>query len=218
MGVACAFTPAKLIIPALLSAAASLEPVVHALEDTFGTLDYQSEEIPFTFTDYYTSEMGAGIRRVFFAVGDLYDPSELASLKLTTDELEERFALHRPGAGAGEPGSTAGAGEAGGARRPGEAGGARWLGEAGGARRRSVNLDPGMLTLGRLMLASTKDNAQRIPLRDGIYAEITLLYRKGKFEALPWTYPDYRSAAYHDVLLNLRARYKRQLEADSAHA
>ena len=200
MGVACAFTPAKLIIPALLSAAASLEPVVRALEDAFGTLDYQSEEIPFTFTDYYTSEMGAGIRRVFFAVGDLYDPSELASLKLTTDELEERFALHRPGAGVGQPGSTAGAGE------------------AGCARRRSVNLDPGMLTLGRLMLASTKDNAQRIPLRDGIYAEITLLYRKGKFEALPWTYPDYRSAAYHDVLRDLRARYKQQLEADSAHA
>ncbi|NBB90725.1 MAG: DUF4416 family protein [Spirochaetes bacterium] len=177
-GVARAFTPAKLIIPALLSAAASVEPVVRALEDAFGTLDYQSEEIPFTFTDYYTSEMGAGIRRLFFAVGDLYDPSELASLKLTTDELEEGFA-------------------------------------SGG---RSVNLDPGMLTLGRLMLASTKDYAQRIPLRDGIYAEITLLYRQGRFEALPWTYPDYRSAAYQDVLRDLRDRYKRQLEADSAHA
>ncbi len=177
-GVARAFTPAKLIIPALLSADAAVAPVVAALEDAFGALDYQSDEIPFTFTDYYTPEMGTGIRRIFFAVAELYDPSELARIKLTTDELEQRFASDG----------------------------------------RSVNLDPGMLTLGRLILASTKDNAQRIPLRDGIYAEITLLYRKGGFEALPWTYPDYRSAAYHEVLHDLRSRYKQQLEADSAKA
>ncbi len=180
-----------------------MEPVVEALEDAFGALDHRSDEIPFNFTDYYTAEMGAGIRRVFFAVGELYDPSELAGVKQTTDELEERFTLERPAAGAGEPRAPAGAGKPGG---------------RAGARRRSVNLDPGMLTLGRLILASTKDNAQRIPLRDGIYAEITLLYRKGAFEPLPWTYPDYRSAAYNEVLLDLRARYKQQLEADSAHA
>lgn len=177
-GVTRAFTPAKLIIPALFSADTSVEPVVEALEDAFGALDYRSDEILFTFTDYYTPEMGDGIRRIFFAVADLYDPSELATIKLTTDELEQRFASDG----------------------------------------RSVNLDPGMLTLGRLILASTKDNAQRIPLRDGVYAEITLLYRKGGFEALPWTYPDYRSASYHEVLREIRGRYKAQLEAESARA
>jgi hypothetical protein len=62
-GVARAFTPAKLIIPTLVSADASVEPVVEALEDAFGALDHRSDEIPFNFTDYYTAEMGAEIGR-----------------------------------------------------------------------------------------------------------------------------------------------------------
>jgi hypothetical protein len=149
------------------------------LADVFGPLDPHSEEIPFTFTDYYREEMGAGLRRVFFAVTGLRDPSRLAEAKLDADRVERRFAraLHPVV--------------------------------------RTVNLDPGMLSLGRMVLASTKDNAQRIPLRDGIYGEVTLLYRKGGWQPLPWTYPDYRSEAYHAVLSEIRRRYKAQLETNS---
>ncbi|NBC28735.1 MAG: DUF4416 family protein, partial [Spirochaetes bacterium] len=53
---------------------------------------------------------------------------------------------------------------------------------------RRVNLDPGLLLPGRFILATTKDAAHRIPLSDGIYAEITLLFSKGDFRPLPWTY------------------------------
>jgi hypothetical protein len=76
--------------------------------------------------------------------------------------------------------------------------------------RRRVNLDPGLLSLGRLILASTKPAAHRIPLSGGIYAELTLVYEKGGFRALPWTYPDYRSSAYLAVLEELRNLYRRQ--------
>lgn len=69
---------------------------------------------------------------------------------------------------------------------------------------RPVNLDPGYLTLSKLVLATTKDYAHRIYLRDGIYAEITLRYHKGRFEAMPWTYPDYRTEAYHRFFLQVR--------------
>jgi len=58
--------------------------------------------------------------------------------------------------------------------------------------RRMVNLDPGLLTMHSLILASCKDFSHRIYLRDGIFAEVTLLYTKGRFTALPWTYPDYQ--------------------------
>jgi hypothetical protein len=34
--------------------------------------------------------------------------------------------------------------------------------------RRAANLDPGLLSLGRLILATTKDRCQRIPLAEGI--------------------------------------------------
>lgn len=170
--------------------------MVTSLREAFGEIDFESEEMPFTFTDYYEAEMGSGIRRFFVSLAELWDPARLADVKLRTDELEARFVR----------GEGAGPGDAGAGRRPVQDP------ELASARR-SVNLDPGMLTLGRLILASTKDNAQRIPLRDGIYAEITLLYRKGNFEPLPWTYPDYRSEAYRAVLGEIRARYKAQLEA-----
>ncbi len=69
---------------------------------------------------------------------------------------------------------------------------------------RAVNLDPGIVTLHSLVLASTKSYAHRVYLGDGVYAEPTLLYRSGRWEPLPWTYPDYRTDACHLVLSRLR--------------
>ncbi|MBL7223446.1 MAG: DUF4416 family protein [Candidatus Brocadiae bacterium] len=80
----------------------------------------------------------------------------------------------------------------------------------GAAVPRPVNLDPGLLDGSRLILATTKDNAHRIYLRDGIYAEITLTYRKGAWTPAPWTYRDYQSKAYHQFLTTARALYRAQ--------
>jgi hypothetical protein len=57
---------------------------------------------------------------------------------------------------------------------------------------RPINLDPGLLQLGKFLLASTKDQGHRIYLRDAIFAEVTLRYHAGAFEPWPWTYADYR--------------------------
>ncbi len=57
---------------------------------------------------------------------------------------------------------------------------------------RPLNLDPGYLTLAKLVLASTKDHAHRIYLGQGIYAEVTLNYRARAWQKCPWTYPDYQ--------------------------
>lgn len=59
--------------------------------------------------------------------------------------------------------------------------------------KRAVNIDPGYITLSKVALASTKDFSHRIYLSNGIYAEITLLYKQKEFVSLPWTYPDYKS-------------------------
>jgi hypothetical protein len=79
--------------------------------------------------------------------------------------------------------------------------------------KRKVNLDPGLLSLPRFVLATTKENAHRIPLDAGIYAEITLLFGKGSFHPLPWTYPDYCSEPYISILNGVRARYRTQLKS-----
>lgn len=77
---------------------------------------------------------------------------------------------------------------------------------------RRINLDPGYLTLSKLVLASTKDYQHRIYLGRGIYAEVTLRYRKGKgFEPWGWTYPDYRTREYLEIFNRLREIYQREL-------
>ncbi len=79
-------------------------------------------------------------------------------------------------------------------------------------RKRLVNLDPGLISLKRLILASTKDNGRRVPLTNGIYAEITLVFIGGEFHHVPWTYPDYRSQRYLDIMKKIREIYKSQLK------
>ncbi len=74
----------------------------------------------------------------------------------------------------------------------------------GGPYPRPVNLDPGYLTLAKLVLASAKNYAHRVHLHDGIYAEVTLQYRGGRFQTLPWTFPDYASGRYDAFFLALR--------------
>jgi hypothetical protein len=61
---------------------------------------------------------------------------------------------------------------------------------------RPLNLDPGYLSPSKLVLASTKDHAHRVYLRDGIYAEVTLYYQKKSYRSWPWTFPDYASETY----------------------
>ena len=77
--------------------------------------------------------------------------------------------------------------------------------------RRILNLDPGLLSLSRLILATTKASAHRIPIGMSMFAEITLLYRQGGYRPLEWTYPDFRSGAYDQWLLSVRGRYHEQL-------
>lgn len=63
----------------------------------------------------------------------------------------------------------------------------------GGRRLRRANIDPGYVTPSRLVLATTKDYSHRIYIGKGIYAEVTLIFRKGTWRPLEWTYPDYRT-------------------------
>ena len=174
MGVPTSFNREKLVIGVLISRMnrkQRKQELLRALEAEFGAYDYVSEEIDFTFTDYYTQEMGASIRRFFLSFQNLTDPEDFWRIKLRTNRIEANFSDRS---------------------------------------KRKVNLDPGLLAMSRFVLASTKDGSHRIPLREGIYAEITLTFEKGFFRPLPWTYPDYRSDTYRKILTKIRALYKEQ--------
>ena len=77
---------------------------------------------------------------------------------------------------------------------------------------RRVNLDIGYVCLAKLILASTKDHAHRIYLRDGIFAEMTLRFYQKTFQAWEWTYPDYRSQTYIAIFNHIRKIYRKQLD------
>ena len=71
---------------------------------------------------------------------------------------------------------------------------------------RVVNIDPGVITPGKLLLASAKDFAGRVPVGDGWYVEVTLFYRHGKWVSLPWTFPDFSSGDY-DAFLDMARQW-----------
>jgi hypothetical protein len=78
--------------------------------------------------------------------------------------------------------------------------------------KRRINIDPGYLNPANIILASTKDFSHRIYLAQGIYGEITLIYKKQDFIKLPWSYPDYVSPAAKKFLLEARAKLMSQLK------
>jgi len=77
--------------------------------------------------------------------------------------------------------------------------------------RRVVNLDPGYLTQSSLIMATAKDFAHRIPIQQGIYAHLELLFSKKDIKTLDWTYPDYRSEEYQNFFMEIRRIYLSQL-------
>jgi hypothetical protein len=85
------------------------------------------------------------------------------------------------------------------------------LSRPGGGR--LFNLDPGLLSLSRFVLATTKERPHRLPLGRGIYGELTLLFDKGDYRPLPWTYPDWASEGYRSYLRMLRASLKSELRS-----
>lgn len=84
----------KLFVAALYSDADLLQQALILLEAQFGGIDYKSPEFEFKVTDYYQQEMGAPLFRKIISFADLINPKEIAPIKIFTNEIEDRLALH----------------------------------------------------------------------------------------------------------------------------
>jgi hypothetical protein len=79
---------------------------------------------------------------------------------------------------------------------------------------RKINIDPGYISLERLVLATGKNYIHRIYLEHGIYADLTLIFHAGSFKPLPWTYPDYKDEKTLVWFNTLRANYLSYLRGE----
>jgi len=163
----------KLIIGMLSADKKLFEKVIKLLIKKYGEIDFESEFIDFSFTNYYQDEMGKNILRKFISFKDLINPEGLPDIKITSNNIEEKF-LNSNNA-------------------------------------RLINIDPGYITLGKLILATTKNQQHRIYLQKGIFAEVTLRYRNKTFREWEWTYPDYKTPAYINIFNKIREAFYAQI-------
>ncbi len=173
MGQPRAPKPVKLVMSLILVSGSLLQKVLQDIICLYGDTDFVSLWMDFDFTDYYTREMGRGLKRKILAFQKLICPDKLPSVKLRTNEIEQKYAPN-------------------------------------GKRR--VNIDPGYVCGEHLILATTKSYAHRPYLRDGIYADLTLIFREGRFRSLEWTYPDYKGAQLREIFDSIRKAYLSQLK------
>jgi len=167
--------PVLLVLAAFSATPATLQWALQQAAEKWGPPVLESESFAFDQTDYYQREMGAELKKVFWAFPQLVDPAELASIKHLTNDWEQQAA-----------------------NRAGEEEVARPL-----------NLDPGLLSEAKWVLATTKDRDHRIYLGQGIFAEVTLYYRQGAWRSREWTYADYRRPEYHQFFMRCREYLRR---------
>ncbi len=160
--------PAKLIIGILVHDKALFATVAKDLEQAFGAIDMISPWMAFNFTEYYAAEMGSPLHRRMLTFRTLIAQQELASIKLSTNAMEESFSIDG---------------------------------------KRGVNIDPGYLLYERFVLATGKNYSHRIYIGQRIYADLTLIFQQGNYQALPWTYPDYAHERMISFLNQVRNKY-----------
>ena len=146
-----------------------------ALEQVFGAVELESPLYNFDKTAYYDEEMGQHLKRLFYTFKPLADPARLADWKLRTNALELELKTRIVA-----------------------------LADTVTCPMRPINLDPGYITGAKLVLASTKDFAHRLYLRDGIFAEITMGFRGSGWVSHDFTFPDFRSGMYDAFLKKAR--------------
>ncbi len=137
--------------------------------ESLASIDIESKEIPFNFTDYYNEEFGLPLKRKWISIDKKVPENELVHLKHTSIEWEKELAIDN---------------------------------------KRTVNCDPGGISESRVVLVTTKNYSHRIYIGNGIYGEVTLIYKNKTFKPLEWTYPDYQSETFLKFALKCRKKFK----------
>jgi len=81
----------KLFVGMLSSDIALFDEIKKLLKEIFGSVDLESPVWQWNHTDYYSEEMGTGLKRQFVFFQKLIEPESIAEIKLKTIELEKKY-------------------------------------------------------------------------------------------------------------------------------
>ena len=175
--------PVKLIFSIISTQEFLFQEAKNRLMNLFGKIDMESKYQSFDYTDYYQEELGEDLQQLLVSFEKLVIPDRLSQIKFESNQLEITLSKNDH------------------------------QGKNVSGIKRKVNFDPGYLTLGKFILASTKNGPARIYLQRGIYAEITLQFFQKSFQPLRWTYLNYRTETYIHYFNQVREKYKEDLRA-----
>lgn len=83
--------PVKLISGFIFRNEACYEKAKALLRKTYGEIDFESQDLPFNYTDYYREEFGKELLRRFVSFKKLVPADSLAKIKNFTNKIEGRF-------------------------------------------------------------------------------------------------------------------------------
>lgn len=83
----------KLLAGILFTDKGLLQHCSTLLADSFGPIDFRSRVFPFTVSDYYFSEMGSPIHRIFVSFERLVGPGDLVNIKLQSNQIEGKLTV-----------------------------------------------------------------------------------------------------------------------------
>ncbi len=187
--------PVKLITGLLSPKLSGFTDARTYLEKKFGQIDNESRVFNFSCTSYYEKEFGGDLKRKFFSFKKLARLNGNYRVKLYTNSVEKKLAKKKSATIDSVDLNRISGGQYGRAL-PG----------------RTVNIDPGYVSLSKMVLFTTKNRSHRIYIDGGIYADLEFQFVKKSFRALPWTYPDYRTREYIDFFNSVRKIYLGQVE------
>lgn len=81
----------KLIIGFIFKEEGILNKTRFLLERQFGKIDFESQTLPFTHTDYYEKEFGRNLKRKFISFKKLILPQNLPKIKIITNIIEKKL-------------------------------------------------------------------------------------------------------------------------------
>jgi hypothetical protein len=86
--------PAKLITGFIFKEENIFNKTKDILKRHFGVIDFESQALVFTHTDYYEKEFGKNLKRKFISFKDLALPQNLPQIKIYTNKLEKRLSIN----------------------------------------------------------------------------------------------------------------------------